>query len=230
MNYNNDVISYLQSNKILALKLDHAVGGVREQVKDQLTSIGAGATRLLYYTSCFTDEYQDVCKKQKNEDIRFTKAVAYVLQHGEVVNEMLKIYFEGVLKHKTASQLESIKKMLMKVNIHIAASFLTSAGFSLATATAVSISMNVSMNITAITGQRAGNVVGVLSSYGVVQKAADSANSLHITHPVYYSALYTQGLEMMYFLVEPVFKRAGALDFSCLSDAVIVDTIRKMIG
>lgn len=62
MYYNSDVISYLQSNKILALKLDHALTGVRKAVSDQIETIGAGAKRALFYTSCFTDEYQDVCK------------------------------------------------------------------------------------------------------------------------------------------------------------------------
>ncbi|ROP63139.1 hypothetical protein EDF81_1662 [Enterobacter sp. BIGb0383] len=60
MYYRNEVTGYLQSNRILALKLDHALTGVREKVADHVTTIGAGATRLLYYTSCFTDEYQGI--------------------------------------------------------------------------------------------------------------------------------------------------------------------------
>ncbi|EPT0779663.1 hypothetical protein [Enterobacter hormaechei] len=32
---NNEIISYLQANKILALKLDHAITGVSEQVIKQ---------------------------------------------------------------------------------------------------------------------------------------------------------------------------------------------------
>ncbi|MCS5808905.1 hypothetical protein LNO89_24450 [Klebsiella pneumoniae subsp. pneumoniae] len=64
-------ISYLQANKILAMKLDRAVSGIEQRVSGQVKTIGAGVTRILYYTSCFTDEYQDVCKKQKNEDVRF---------------------------------------------------------------------------------------------------------------------------------------------------------------
>ena len=64
MSYNYQIINYLQANKILALKLDHAVSGVREQVSNQISTLTKGATRLVYYTSCFTDEYQDVCQKQ----------------------------------------------------------------------------------------------------------------------------------------------------------------------
>lgn len=67
MYYNNEVTSYLQSNNILALKLDHALTGVRTMVSNQIEIIGAGAQRAIYYTSCFTDNYQDVCRKQKQK-------------------------------------------------------------------------------------------------------------------------------------------------------------------
>lgn len=48
MYYNNEVISYLQANKILALKLDHALTGVGKAVSSQIETIGAGATRALF--------------------------------------------------------------------------------------------------------------------------------------------------------------------------------------
>ena len=195
MYYRNEVISYLQANKILALKLDHALAGVGKAVSNQIDTIGAGATRVLYYTSCFTDEYQDVCQKQKSEDIRFKNGVVYLLRNGDVAYDMLKIYFEEIFKYKTSEQLEHIKKMLMAVNIHIAASSLTSAGFALATASFVAAGMNLSLELSALAGRRAGGVVGAIGIYGVVQKAADSAHRLHMTYPAYYSALYAQELE-----------------------------------
>lgn len=65
MYYSNIVISYLQTNKILAIKLERAVSGIEQQVSSQVKTIGAGVTRTLYYTSCFTDEYQDVCKGRR---------------------------------------------------------------------------------------------------------------------------------------------------------------------
>jgi hypothetical protein len=46
-----------------------------EKVRNQVDALGKGATRLLYYTSCFTDEYNDVCQQQKTEDLRFRNAV-----------------------------------------------------------------------------------------------------------------------------------------------------------
>jgi 5'-3' exonuclease len=110
MYYRNEVISYLQANKILALKFDRALTGLGKTVSNQIEMIGAGATRALYYTSCFTDEYQDICQKQKTEDIRFSKGAYHLLQHKGVVYDILKIYFEEVFKYRTPEQLEHIKK------------------------------------------------------------------------------------------------------------------------
>lgn len=226
---NNEIISYLQANKVLALKLDHALTGVGNAVSNQIETIGAGATRALYYTSCFTDEYQDVCQQQKSEDIRFKNGVIYLLRHGNVAYDMLKIYFEETFKYKTSEQLERIKQMLMAVNIHIAASSLTNMGFALATASFVAAGMNLSLELSALVGRRTGQVVGAIGLYGVVQKAADSARRLHITHPEYYSALYAQELEMMYFLIEPLFERAEAFKAQWVSDDEIADIITRMI-
>lgn len=147
MCYNNEIISYLQANKILALKLDHALTGVGKTVSNQIQTIGAGATLALYYTSCFTDEYQDICQQQKTEDIRFAKGIYYILRREDIVYEMLRIYFEEIFRYKTSVQIAHIKKMLMAVNIHIAASSLTNAGFALATAASVGIGMNLSLEI-----------------------------------------------------------------------------------
>lgn len=229
MYYNNEVIDYLQSNKILALKLDHALSGVGKAVANQIDIIGAGARRALYYTSCFTDEYQDVCQQQKIEDLRFRRSVIHLLQHGGVVYDMLKIYFEKIFRYKTSDQLEHIKQMLMAVNIHIAASYLTGHGFALAVAASVSVGMNLSLNMSVFAGGTTKVVVMGAGVYGIVQKAADSANRLRFTYPTYYSALYAQELEMMYFLIEPVFERADALKAQWASDGDIADIITRMI-
>lgn len=89
---NNEVISYLQANKILALKLDHAVSAVGQQITNQIDILGKGTTRLLYYTSCFTDEYNDVCQRQKTEDLRFRNGVIRIVQHGDVVYDLSLIH------------------------------------------------------------------------------------------------------------------------------------------
>jgi len=65
--------------------------------------------------------------------------------------------------------------------------------------------------------------------YGIVQRAADSAHRLQTQYPVYYSALYLQNLEMMYFLIEPVMQRASALDAQWATEENIADIITRLI-
>ena len=225
---NNEAINYLQANKILALKLDHELAGVGKAVSNQIETIGAGATRALYYTSCFTDEYQDVCQQQKSADIRFAKGVYPILRRKDVVYEMLKVYFEEIFRYKTSDQLEHIKQLLMAVNVHIAASSLTKHGFALATAASVSVGTNLNLDIAALAGRASGGAIILSGVYGVVQKAAESAHRLQIQSPSYYSALYAHELEMMYFLVEPLLERAGAFTYS-ESETNIADIITRMI-
>lgn len=64
--------------------------------------------------------------------------------------------------------------------------------------------------------------------YGSVQKAADSAQRLSASYPGYYAALYAQGLEMMYFLIEPLFQHSRARDVLRASDDEIIDIVTGM--
>ena len=226
---NNEIISYLQANRILAAKLDHAVSAVSQQVISQVETLGKGMTRLLFYTSCFTDEYNDVCQQQKVEDIRFRDAVYKIISQGDVVFDMFRIYFGEVFQYKTSEQLQQIKHCLMDINVHIAASALTSAGFTLAVAGSVRIGLNLSLELSALAGTWASRGIAAFGVYGLVQKAADSARRLHIQLPAYYSALYAQGLEMLYFLIEPVFKKAGAIEAQWASDNDLARMISRMI-
>lgn len=185
MYYRNEVIRYLQANNILALKLDRAVTGVRKAVSNQIDMIQAGATRALYYTSCFTDEYMDVCQQQKIEDIRFKNGVIHFIQHGNVIYDMLKLYFEEVFKYKTSVQIDHIKKLLMAVNVHTAASTLTNAGFALAVASTVAIGMKLSLEMSTLVGEKAVGVLTGVGLYGVVEKAANGSRHLHYTNPAF---------------------------------------------
>ena len=77
-------------------------------------------------------------------------------------------------------------------------------------ATTVAVGMDLRLEMSAL----AGRIVGLTSVgaglYGIVQKAADSAHRLDFIYPSYYAALYIRELEIMYFLIEPLFERAGA--------------------
>lgn len=229
MQHTDEIINYLQANEILAKKLYRAFNGVGSRVFHQIEHIGSGVQRALYYTSCFTEKYLEVCQKQKDEDVRFAKGAIQLIRHGNVISDMLKIYFNEIFRYKTNNQLEQIKKSLMAVNVHIAASHLTQHGFVLAVTAAVAVGLNAGFNISALAGQKAGGATVVAGIYGVVQKAADSANRLNYALPAYYAALYESEPEMMYFLTDPLLEKSGALRISFPSDDDIAKIITIMI-
>ena len=99
----------------------------------------------------------------------------------------------------------------------------------MATAVLVSVGINLKYELSALVGKSAGAVVGAVTVYGIVQRAADSAQRLRYTYPAYYTALYAKGLEMMYFLIEPLFERTSASRAQWASDDEIVNIISRMI-
>ncbi|MFT3045264.1 hypothetical protein [Enterobacter sp. GI-020-C-ECC] len=78
MYYSEDIIKKIGADKELAIRLDKAMRGVKDGVTDYLDNLGDAATRLLYYTSCLTKDYRDVCTRLNNEDIRFVQGLGKV--------------------------------------------------------------------------------------------------------------------------------------------------------
>lgn len=73
MYYCDAIVSKMASDKALARRLENALSGVHDQVIEQASRIQDGATRMSYYASCFTDNYQDVCSKLKTKMFDFLK-------------------------------------------------------------------------------------------------------------------------------------------------------------
>ncbi|WP_345830223.1 hypothetical protein AAGR08_22215 (plasmid) [Pantoea sp. BRR-3P] len=230
MYHSDAVIRQLQAQRILAEKLDNAVAGVIDAVSDQVSKINKGATRLSFYASCFTDEYYDVCKKQAIEDNRFLMGMVQLVKDRRIVFELLKIYIEYQLENRSTRQIAEIKSQLMRLNIHIAASTLTSNAFVVGATMAVIAGMNIRFSVAKSIGGHLGDAVGVLSIYGIVQNAAESAKRLQVMHPAYYQALYIRRLEMMYFLIEDEFIRAGAITNKRLSEYELAQVLAKLMG
>ena len=233
MYYKNEVISYLQANNILALKLEHALTGVGKAVSNQIETIGAGATRALYYTSCFTDEYYDVCTRQNLEDARFRKGIFHLVSRWNIVFDLINTYVEELVKNYSPAELSAIQHALMRTNVYISTSTLTSYSFSAGVTSTVCLYVTLPSSGLKVVSGLTGAAIGGLGIYGIVQQAADSAHRLQVMHPAYYQALYLRELEMMYFLVEPAFMRAGVLtqqwtDSQSHYDAA--DTILKLMG
>ncbi|MGL6020466.1 MAG: hypothetical protein ACRC0C_17710 [Gibbsiella quercinecans] len=229
MYYSEAIISKMASDKILVRKLTDALSGVKEQVIEQASRIQDGATRMVYYTSCFTDNYQDVCSRLKSEDVRFFEAFYQLVKDRRVISELIHIYVELLLKNRTQQQLEYINRLLMKMSVNISTSSLTTQSFSLGITMAICLGSNVSTGIVRKVGKVSGLSVAAIALYGYIQEAVESAERLQLMCPAYYQALYMRKLEMMYFLVEPTFMKARSFMVIPSSDDDIVNTIVRMV-
>lgn len=229
MYYSEAIMSKMASDKILALKLESALSGVKQQVIEQASRIQDGATRMAYYTSCFTDNYQDVCTKLKEEDVRFFEGLYQLFKDRKIISELILIYVELLLKNKNQQQLELIKKFLIRMNVNISVSSLSTQSFALAVTMSICLSSNMSAGIVRKVGNVSGLAGMALGSYGYIQQAADSAERLLAMSPAYHLALYMRKLEMMYFLVEPMFIKARVFISNILSEHDIANAIASVV-
>ena len=94
------------------MRIDKAFIGVKEVVQDYVNGLGDATTRLLYYTSCLTENYQDVCKKLGSEDVRFICALYELVKHRNFIFRMLNIYIETILKNKSDVEKKTILENL----------------------------------------------------------------------------------------------------------------------
>lgn len=233
MYYSKEIIERIGSDKDLALRLDRAVAGVKDGAIEYLNNLGDATTRLLYYTSCFTDNYQDVCKKLGSEDLRFLAGVAELVKHRDVIFRMVRIYIETMLHNRSIIQIKIILEKLIPFTTNYSVKQVSKNGLIYAVTSYICYGnkMNAAVKSAFMrkVGLSTGGVITVLNLYAIVQHAADSANTLKKFQPLFYHALYVEKLEMMYFLIEPVIMKAGYLNLNTASDSEIADALNRMM-
>ncbi|WP_154051714.1 hypothetical protein [Enterobacter hormaechei] len=233
MYYSEEIIKRIGTDKELAVRLDKALMGVKQGVVDYVNGLGDATTRLLYYTSCLTDNYQDVCKKLGSEDIRFICALYELIKHRDIIFRMLKIYIETILKNKNETEKKTILQKLTPFTTNYSIKYISKNGLTYAVASYIcygnKMNLAVQNALMKKIGSRVGWIVGGLNIYGIVQRAAESADNLKNFCPLFYNALYMEGLEMMYFLIEPIIMKSGYLNINTASDEEIVRALKRMM-
>ncbi|EPK3185726.1 hypothetical protein [Enterobacter kobei] len=233
MYYSETIIKKIGTDKELAVRLDKALAGVKEGVVDYLNGLEDGITRLLYYTSCLTDNYQDVCNKLSSEDKRFLFSLYELIKHRDVIFRMIKVYIETLLKNKSEVEKKTILEKLTPFTTNYSIKYISRNGLIYAVAAYICYGNNMNLAVQNAlmkkTGSRVGVVIGGLNLYGLVQHAAESADNLKNFCPLFYNALYAEGLEMMYFLIEPIIMKSGYLNINSASDEEITRALKRMI-
>ncbi|MCU5771363.1 hypothetical protein N5923_06720 [Erwiniaceae bacterium BAC15a-03b] len=224
------IITKMQADRMLALRLDRALQGVKKQLLEQAENLEQGITRLLFYSSCFTDNYQDVCAQQKQEDTRFLEGLVQLVKHRDIIHVMVEIYVEQIMNNLDSSRISNIQRSMMKMGSSIATSSLTNQSFSGLITAAICYSTGMSFSVDSKLSAISAIAVTAAGMYGRVQLAANAANRLKIFNSIYYQALYSQELEMMYFLIEPVMSRNDHFSILMASDDEIASAIMRLIN
>ncbi|WP_312347097.1 hypothetical protein [Leclercia sp.] len=237
MYFNDAIITSVQADKILALKLDKAVAGVKDNVTSTLKQMEGGVTRASYYISCFLENYQDVCAKLKHEDARFISGLIQLYKDRDVIFEMIRLYIEIHFKNKTEGRIQHILRKLVKAGVYLATTGTTNRLLTISVATAICQSYSFHAIVHGRLSQARslilkGSVTATavsLSVYGLVHEAALCADNLKIFNAFYYQALYARKLEMMYFIIEPLITRSPYLNPMIISDDELVDLIVRLM-
>lgn len=236
MYYSESLITSIEAEKTLALKFEQALRGVRDNVIDTLNQMENGLTRASYYSSCFLDNYQDVCSRLKQEDVRFIAGLIQLVKDRNIIFEMVRIYIEIHFKNKKEGRVQNIIRKLVGAGVHISTAGLTNRLLIISVATMICQSYSFNAIVygrinRARTMVLKGGITSVgiaLNMYGLVQEAADSADKLYKFNAFYYSALYERNLEMMYFFIEPMITRSPYLNPMLISDDELIDLIVKL--
>lgn len=233
MYYSETIIKKIGTDKELAVRLDKALAGVKEGVVDYLNGLEDGLTRLLYYTSCLTENHQDVCNKLSSEDKRFLFSLYELIKHRDVIFRMIKVYIETLLKNKSEVEKKTILEKLTPFTTNYSIKYISRNGLIYAVAAYICYGNNMNLAVQNAlmkkTGSRVGVVIGGINLYGLVQHAAESADNLKNFCPLFYNALYAEGLEMMYFLIEPIIMKSGYLNINSASDEEITRALKRMM-
>lgn len=112
----------LESDKKVADSLQKGIASVPGAVRKSLNDIYLGMERASWYSSCFFDKYQDVCKELKSEDVRMFMSVIELYNRRDALFDIFKIYVDYVLKNKPNNSDKSSLQELARKGAGIASS------------------------------------------------------------------------------------------------------------
>ena len=218
-----------ESDRQLALRLEKAVASIRNEVVNDAKDLRAAAQRITFLTSCFFEDYQDVCRQIQEVDKRFYLGLMQIVTDRNAVYKMIEIYFELVFKNKKEEQILRIRDALFKAGIRVSAGQINGKALTVAVVAAAAYGFKLSAITRRYVIHGTTTALFLMKVHGLVAPAKESAERLHRLNPEYYRLLYARNLEMMFFLIEPLFINSQALRTGSLSDEEIVKIITYMV-
>lgn len=196
-----------QSDRQLGIYVQRGMNSYVKETQNVLSNISSGMERASWYTSCLIPRYGDVCNELVTEEKRMSLSIASIFRYHDVIEQMLYLYFEMVIKDtENENEGGKVQGLTKAITGHIAdAQTGKAARFGIAYA--ISKSLSASGTLSNIVAERVASkspyVIFALQAFGIDQKAALAARKLKTLDPRYFGILYTAELEMLYYFVEP---------------------------
>ncbi|WP_053115617.1 hypothetical protein [Winslowiella iniecta] len=208
------VVNRLELDKALAVVLDKGVNEVQRETLKQGKNVYKGFQRLSWYTSCFTNNYKDVCANLKHDDLRFAKAVVQVVKRYDVIFDIVELYVKKLIGHITSGEEEDIEREIFHAGGKSASIFVSNRGLAYSVSMAICSSLSMTIALDSTFTKYSTVTVALAGAYGHVQDATAAARRLKDRYPIFYQALYHEDLEMLYFLVEDILGRYDQFELS----------------
>lgn len=228
MNSSEYLRSRMEMERQIALSLDQGFALFQQNGKKVLSNIYSGAERASWYTSCFFDDYQDICQELKEEDKRMIAAIKEIYNRKDIIFDMIEMYVNYILENFSESQRKSIAAQITGFLANNRTKFVTKSGVSYLVAKSISESMNFTPKMRAAIGKTSNIILTLLDFYSYVQKAALSARQLKSINPGFYYTLYTNNVEMLYFIIDPVLYKNIDRKNNVINERSAVDILREI--
>ncbi|MBJ7221473.1 MULTISPECIES: hypothetical protein [unclassified Brenneria] len=196
--------SKMGADRVIASQLESITKKLKDNTISLTTDLYSGIERTSWYSSCLFEKYNDVCQELQYEDVRMVGAIKEVFKRDDVILDMVKIYIEYLMKDFDESKQKAIAKAILGVTSEIATNRAIKESISYVLAKFISTTLNFKTSLRKTINQTSYWVITAIAFYSKVQKAAMSARHLRDTNPALYGLFYSQNLEMLYFLIEPI--------------------------
>ena len=229
MSYNAIILKQLEAEKYLAVLLEKSINEAGREALKQVQLITTGFKRLTWYSSCLFDNYQDVCSKLKNEDLRFLKALVQLAKRHDVIGDMIEIFVNDFVSGLSDESINTIERIIAKSGAHFSSTSVTNRSFGYAISSAICFSIEMKFSIESTLSKYSIRGAAVFGAYGYVQFAAEAAERLKKLSLTSYYALYTIELEMLYFIIEPIVNSLDVRFKHMLTDEEIANTLLSLL-
>lgn len=150
------------------------------------------------------EKYNDVCQELQHEDSRMVSAIKEIFKRDDVILDLVNIYIGDLINNFDKNKQKSISKAILGLTSEFSTNRAIKESISYTLAKTISTTLNFETSLRQTINQTSYLSITTATFYGKVHKAAISARHLRDINPTLYTLFYSQRLEMLYFLIEPV--------------------------